>query len=857
MSYIDDLATLSNVTVEDVIRLSSKYVPREYRMAPWKYPELNHGVNLLSSEDALCCYMSAYGEMHTIKCRTMFRNLPWDSFANIEVVDWGCGQGIGTICLAEMLRERNKLHLLQKVTLIEPSKFALNRALFNVNKFTNGVARVIPIEKYLPTIEVSEEDSTLTGITYDYRTIIHIFSNILDVNNIDLAKLSRMIPKMGTEQYIICVGPKNRTSNRIEQFATIFTPEHFLTRIDAPIFSVTSTHHQFGCRALSWKYENTPLSADAISVLPNNIITEPIQDDYEINLAVANGLVHPKASQLMEKINNYIGDNDIIYYKPSIDGHVADIVILRPNAGIYIIQVFDWDLTQEVTTSPVGVLKQLKDELITLHIKQCAENHISQRGYWSIIKMIGFFPQNTSKQIEQYCEKNNIRHEYETLLGQDVLQSDIRNIFMHIGFFQSNRNFSSIIKKDFLQLISPGWHSYREGKVIPFTREQLKLSKSRVGMQKIKGVAGSGKTEVLVHRAVSAQIRTGEKVLILTYNLSLRNYIKYRLSQVRADFAWDKFYITNYHQLIKTEILKHDIESTYASFDDEQLFEHLEMDIQKYSAIFIDEIQDYKPVWLSIIKRYFLADDGELVVFGDPKQRTYNNCELDSSGDIRIGVIPGQWNGTLVQGNRFSNAQIAHFTNLFGHEFLGEELLQQNQQQFAFDTRISYKLVNNIQIESILTYLEQDLQATNIRVQDCPDLAILSDTHRIVRSIENLLSTRYPNLSIITTSENQNQYDTILSHYNNNENDPRFDRDIKQLRRTKKVHFTIDTNAIKLSTIKSYKGLEAKNVVVIVEENCDPATLYTGLTRAKNNLIIINLGNQIFDSFFRKYMPNN
>ena len=144
------------------------------------------------------------------------------------------------------------------------------------------------------------------------------------------------------------------------------------------------------------------------------------------------------------------------------------------------------------------------------------------------------------------------------------------------------------------------------------------------------------------------------------------------------------------------------------------------------------------------------------------------------------------------------------------------------------------------------------MQVTNIRVQDCPDLAILSDTHRIVRSIENLLSTRYPNLSIITTSENQNQYDTILSHYNNNENDPRFDRDIEQLRRTKKVHFTIDANGI-----DETKLFEAKNVVVIVEENCDPATLYTGLTRAKNNLIIINLGNQIFDSFFRRYMPNN
>ena len=137
----------------------------------------------------------------------------------------------------------------------------------------------------------------------------------------------------------------------------------------------------------------------------------------------------------------------------------------------------------------------------------------------------------------------------------------------------------------------------------------------------------------------------------------------------------------------------------------------------------------------------------------------------------------------------------------------------------------------------------------NINIQDGPDLAILSDTHGIVRGIENILSTNYPNLPIITTSENQSQYSTILSRYED-ENDPRFKRDIDQLRRTKKVHFTIDTNAIKISTIKSYKGLEAENIIVIVEPNCEPATLYTGLTRAKNNLIIISLCNPQYDAFF-------
>lgn len=853
MSYREEISAIRNITVEDVIRISKQFVPFAYRNKPWLYPDLNHGVNLLCSEEALYCYMAAYGEMHTIKCRTAFRSLPWDSFANIEIIDWGCGQGIGTICFAEMLRERNKLHLLQKVTLIEPSKSALDRAVFNVNKFTNGAARVIPIEKYLPAIETSDDDSTLASISYDYRTIIHVFSNILDVNNIDLAKLSRMMPKIGTQQYIVCIGPRNGNSHRLEQFAAIFVPDHLLTRIDAPIFGVTSTNHQFGCKALSWEYNNTPLSQEAIQAIPHNIIAEPILDDYQLNLVVENGLLHPKAAQLMELINNLIGVDDIVYYKPTIDGNIVDIVILRPNAGIYIIQVFDCDITQEIAISPVKVLKQLKEELITLHIKQCAENYMSQRGYWSIIKMIGFFPKNTSVQIEQYCEKYEINHEYETLIGEDDLQG-IRNVLMQIGFFQSNRSFSSIVKKDFLRLISPGWHSFKEGKAIPFTKEQKELSNSHVGKQKIKGVAGSGKTEVLVHRAVDAQIRTGEKVLILTYNLSLRNYIKYRLSQVRADFAWDKFYITNYHQLIKTEVIKHGLESTGISFDTDQLFKGIEHDIQKYSAIFIDEIQDYKPTWLSIINHYFLADEGELVVFGDPKQKMYNNCELDSNGDIRIGVIPGEWNGKLVQGRRFSNAQIAHFTNLFGHEFLGEELLrQEEQQQFAFDTRISYRKLKDSRMESIIESIEQELQTMNINIQDGPDLAILSDTHGIVRGIENILSTNYPNLPIITTSENQSQYSTILSRYED-ENDPRFKRDIDQLRRTKKVHFTIDTNAIKLSTIKSYKGLEAENIIVIVEPNCEPATLYTGLTRAKNNLIIISIGNPQYDAFFSSHL---
>jgi hypothetical protein len=59
---------------------------------PWKY--VNHGVDLLTSEDELNAYMLAYGEMHNVKCRAAFQNFPFDKiYSNIEIVDWGCGQG--------------------------------------------------------------------------------------------------------------------------------------------------------------------------------------------------------------------------------------------------------------------------------------------------------------------------------------------------------------------------------------------------------------------------------------------------------------------------------------------------------------------------------------------------------------------------------------------------------------------------------------------------------------------------------------------------------------------------------------------------------------------------------------------
>ena len=43
MGYIDDIAQIYPLSVEDIINVSRKFVPKNYRNHPWDYPGMNHG----------------------------------------------------------------------------------------------------------------------------------------------------------------------------------------------------------------------------------------------------------------------------------------------------------------------------------------------------------------------------------------------------------------------------------------------------------------------------------------------------------------------------------------------------------------------------------------------------------------------------------------------------------------------------------------------------------------------------------------------------------------------------------------------------------------------------------------------
>lgn len=139
MGYIDDIAQIYPLSVEDIINVSRKFVPKNYRNHPWDYPGMNHGTACLSNEEQLCCYMAAYGDMHKGKLNRILSDFPIDKIdSNVEIIDWGCGQGIATVSIISALRSVNIDSRIKKVTLIEPSSTALSRAKSNVSRcFTN------------------------------------------------------------------------------------------------------------------------------------------------------------------------------------------------------------------------------------------------------------------------------------------------------------------------------------------------------------------------------------------------------------------------------------------------------------------------------------------------------------------------------------------------------------------------------------------------------------------------------------------------------------------------------------------------------------------------------------------------
>lgn len=270
MSYADDIQKQYHLSFNGIVGISRSYVPDRFKSCPWHYTDgqgrgLNHGTAVLETEEQCCAYMSAYGPMHHHKLMRALdeKEFPYSDLTDgVEIYDWGCGQGIGTMAVIEKLRQHNMLGKLRKVVLEEPSDVARDRAILHVKKALEDYhADVVAVSKYLPS-DYGDNSNSITSINVEQPIAIHIFSNILDIEAVSLKGVSKMITSSGKKHIVLCIGPANRNESRLYAFRNYFLEKHIhlFTDFRDTNFGHHPNKHSYGCLISSFSFCLSPAS---------------------------------------------------------------------------------------------------------------------------------------------------------------------------------------------------------------------------------------------------------------------------------------------------------------------------------------------------------------------------------------------------------------------------------------------------------------------------------------------------------------------------------------------------------------------------------------------------------------------
>jgi hypothetical protein len=606
----------------------------------------------------------------------------------------------------------------------------------------------------------------------------------------------------------------------------------------------------------------------------------------------------------IEFLRDNLSDEYEVFYQPFLNGDLPDIVLMRKGGGVMIIEVKDWSLdsyhldyrkrwfvsyNNALTKSPISQVLQYKENMYNLHIENLLALQLRDYKYWFIVNCAVFFSKETTSDIRNFLftpfeqhrefvknkngDKNALdeidkaEESYTTFLNKSVdiigidrlTKEKFSEILFNRWISRESYYFKDNLYESFKRYLKPSFHSLNEGKEFNYTTRQKQFSESKPGEQKIKGIVGSGKTQVLAKRAVNGLKRTNGNVLVLTYNISLKNYIHDKISNVREDFNWSFFHIVNYHDFFNSVLnnlgIQFDIPNGFddwrnfekeAFFNDNyygniELLDGFQEKIEKYPVILIDEIQDFKTIWLRIIKKFFLAKNGEFVVFGDSKQDIYDRVSLvNNKKELVIPDSPGRW-AELNQSFRLTPT-ITAFASSFQKQFLIDkhkidEFENLDFQAALFD-KVHFKQFLQFDPGEITDFVISFSKTHKVHPND---ICVLSLSIECIREIDELFRKKTKEKPYIM-SETKEYYDHLKEQLGNTKT---FSKEIDKIRKNKKLHFWMNSGLTKFSTIHSYKGWEIDTLFLIVQNDAFEATyrelVYTGFTRCMRNLVILNI----------------
>lgn len=611
-------------------------------------------------------------------------------------------------------------------------------------------------------------------------------------------------------------------------------------------------------------------------------------------------------------------DNEVeVYFQPCFNGDRPDIVLMAPKIGLIIIEVKDWNLERysidannkwsvrdiaQPIKSPFQQVYAYKKNFFEIHVNGLLEKSLKSPNFFKMIKTYVYFHNAKKREIDKLYTTHLERLDEQARGNADDFKSkridfatyEKTREWIGRGKYKFERDmsfsicnekldkisfpittkesiFEESIYNEFKRLLIPPYHYALEGRLPNYSDKQSKLIKSASqARSKICGLAGSGKTVVLAGRAVNAHKRHGGRVLILTFNITLCSYIHDKISAIREDFSWSSFDINNYHRFITLAINNSGIEIDIPEelgyngedaaaarkmaerrdqflegkyYSNLKIFEgeHVQ---NKYDTILIDEIQDYKPEWIKIIRSFFLEEDGEMLLFGDEKQNIYKRA-LD--GDRRSKVVEGF--GTwikLTKSYRYKEeSPIIPLVDAFQRSFLLQDYEMDADDSFQLNlSSVGVHAFDGFERKNLNDLAKKIIEIAKENKVHPNDIAIISSQEIVLRELDHVLRTSethkertlcaFPSLEVTTH--------------------PKYSKKYQEISASKKKGFNLNSGVMKLSSTHSFKGFESPFIFLLVNNKDSPEMVFTGLTRAKENIVVYLEANSPYLEFFRKHL---
>lgn len=634
--------------------------------------------------------------------------------------------------------------------------------------------------------------------------------------------------------------------------------------------------------------------------------------------------VTPTAGErhLLNYLSESLDDTYEIFFNSFIDGDRPDFIILKKNTAIFIVEVKDYNLNnysidcfnkwhvhsgQGIShiSSPQSQAFRYKSNLYNLHLPVLGLSYLKNRNFFSIVHPFVYLHESErlaidnlyshaqnelvlrSRQLdEQYRQEkiSNIEYNQQAdkvaglkrklsrdkamIYGLDRIQDLVRKI----KSFKPHVLFDDRVYDDFKRRLMPSDHTLKQGRKIPLDESQTKLAVSKPGKEKIKGVAGCGKTTIIANRAVNAFLRHDDNVLILTFNITLKNLIKDRISDILGYRDNQHFAVTNYHQFFNSQLneTEQDVVRLIKEYGFNELYKRdlfSDFAVGKFQTILIDEVQDFESSWVKIIRDNFLYPDGEMILFGDESQNIY---ERDNKRAAVITLGFGNWKKLKRSYRTSLDSPLNQLFKDYQLKYLLEkysdsELFEQHNIQAGMNFDIikyhacsldwedecfkkiqtyirSYNFnPNDVVILSSNIYL---IRRLNEKLNEFEKTHCMFETYEELAELFMLCKERYSAESLKTLSA-----DGLRDVINKNDE---IKPEIERVRRAKKNHFYPNSGLIKLSTTHSFKGLESKTVFYIMDDKDTPEIIYTSITRSVENLIILDKSRDgTYAEFFR------